>query len=491
MSVARHAKSAVIWSAGLTVFREVVLRLVTVMVFRRLLATTDYGIFSFVNSVVGFLAMFGFTNFVAYTVQVREEKDVHWQEQFTGGAFFQIPLFVIANLVAMALRWFPVCAPIAPYLHILSVLFLLDWPCEFRRKMLERAFNWPRLRGLTAIGMVIGTLLALDLALAGKGAYALLLPVLMFSPPFIYDLFVTARWRPTWAWSWEKYRAAWRFGLVRTTSGIAIRGRQLIESSVVAGVLGLGPLGILGGATGLAQLSCQVFTDQLLSSIYPVLTRVNPDPHNVSRVNALLLRFVAWVVIPVTVLASALAAPLLLFFYGDKWTATIPLLPWALLAAVFVSLNATANQLLLAQERLKQCLAADIILLLGVVLALGLGLPYGLKAYLAALAAVQAAVFGLMLFWLVRTGGLRLTGITLALGPAVLAATAAWAAGGVILHASGFHIQGIFQAAGCAVLFGVGYLAILRGLFAGALGEIMAYVPGRKILGRILLIKEP
>jgi O-antigen/teichoic acid export membrane protein len=490
MSLARHAKSAVLWSAGLTVFREVFLRLGTVLIFRRLLETADYGIFSFVNSLLGFLAMFAFNNFVAYTVQVREEKDVHWQEHFTAGAFFQIPLFFVANLVAFALRWSPKYAAVAPYIHAMSVLFLLDWGCEFRRKMLERSFNWPRLRGLSAFGMFVGFLVSLNLALAGKGAYALLLPVLMFSPPFIYDLFITARWRPTWAWSWVKYRAAWRFGLVRTASGLAIRGRGLVESAAVVAFLGFSQLGILSGAVGLASMSCQLFTEQLLNSIYPVLTRVNPDPQNIARVNGLLLRFIAWVIIPTAVLASMLAGPFLLIFYGSKWTETIPLLPWAMFLGVAAAFNHAATTLLLAQQKLRHCLYADVALLLAVLVAIGVALPLGLTQYLLAAGLCQLLVFALLLFWLVRLGILTGGGFFSAVLPALTGAGLALLACKLVMWQTGRPAVGFWSAAAYGLLFGLVYLAFLRIFVARQLRELMAYVPARKYLNFLLALGE-
>ncbi len=92
----------------------------------------------------------------------------------------------------------------------MSITFLLEWPCELRRKMIEREFDWKRLRLLEAIGLIAGALLALSMAWAGAGTYTLLVPGMLVTLPFIYDLFVIEKWRPTWSWSWDRYRPAWR-----------------------------------------------------------------------------------------------------------------------------------------------------------------------------------------------------------------------------------------------------------------------------------------
>jgi len=490
MSLAKHAKSAVLWNAAFMFFRTAILGLGSFLIFRRLLAPSDYGIFNFVNSVIGFLQMFAFNCFVAYTVQVRDEQDTHFQNHFTAGAFFQIPLFIITNLVAFGLRWFPQYAVITPYLHLVSLLFLLDWGCEFRRKMLERAFNWPRLRALHAIGLLAGFLVQLWLVLAHYGAYALVVPVLVVTLPFIIDLFIISKWRPSWTWSWKDYKPAWRFGWTRVASGLAFRGRQLIESAVVVSLLGLGKLGILGSAVGFGQMLCQNFAEQLMAAIYPVLTRVNPDPHNVSRVNALVLRLIAWVTIPVGWVAALLAGQVLLDIWGSKWSPIAPLLPWAMLAGVAVTLAQTANTLLLSKEKLKHCLVADFLVLAGTVLALIFALPHGLQAYLMTIACVQLVVLVLMLVWLVEGHHLKTGGVFDALLPALLACAIAFGVCQAALKGTGADIKSFWV----AVVYGAGftllYLLVLRLGFTARLRELAVYVPGSKYLNRILRLDQ-
>ena len=490
MSLARHAKSAVLWNASFNLLREVVLRVGSIVIFRRLLDPADYGVFNFINGVLGFIGLFAFNNFVAHTVQVRDEREVHWQLHFTAGGFFQLPLCALTNLVALALRWFPQYAEFAPMLHVMSLTFLFDWPCELRRKMLEREFDWKRLRILHALALVVAFLVQVNLALVGCGAYVLLLPVFVLSLPFIYDLFVRERWRPDWSWSWDKYQPAWRFGWTRVASGLAFGGRKLIEPVVIIAVLGKSQLGIFGGALGLAQVLCQGFAEQLLYAIYGVLTRVNPDSANVTRVNALVLRVVAWVTIPMATISSALAGPLLLTAYGRKWTDTIPLLPWAMVVGAAVALGQTANTLLLAKHKLKHCLAADILLLIGTLLALGLALPGGLKTYLLALALVQGVMFVVMLVWLVQCECLKLSGVNAALLPASVASSVALSAVFALEKYFDMDATRFAPAAICGVVFGVIYLGVLRGLFVAQLHELARYFPGGKIVRRILILGE-
>lgn len=201
------AQAAVIWNTGFNLFRDL-LQFVVMLVLVRLLDASAYGQFSLVTSIVGFISIFSFNNFIAYTLQVQTEEETHYQEHFTAGALLQIGMFLLTNFIALCVRWIPAYSSIAPLLHVMSVTFLFEWPCELRRKMIERTFDWRRLRLVHAIGLSINAVLAIVLGWMGAGVYALLIPGMAVTWPFIYDLFISVHWRPNWSWSWELYKSA-------------------------------------------------------------------------------------------------------------------------------------------------------------------------------------------------------------------------------------------------------------------------------------------
>jgi len=488
-NLGHKARSAVIWNTGFNLFRDL-LQFGTMLVLVRLLEPGAYGQFGLVTSIIGFVSIFSFNNFVAHTLQVRDEADVHYQDHFTAGAVMAGTMFIVTNLVAAALRWFESYAAVAKLVHVMSLTLLLEWPCELRRKMLEREFDWKQLRLLHACGLLVSAALAIGLAVAGCGVYALLIPGMAVTLPFIYDLFVRQHWRPDWTWSWANYRAAWHFGLNRIGSGAAGTGRQLVESGTLVKVLGYAPLGILNRALGLAVMFCIKFASQLMYATYPILTRLNPNPENIARVNGLVLRIVAWVAIPVPAIFSVLAAPVVHSVYGQRWLEVIPLLPWTMLGGVVIALAQTANGLLLAQQEQTRCLVADLIVLAGTVAMLFLVLPRGVKAYLIGLAAVQLAALSLMSVWLCLGKVLKPTGIMHAVVPPLVSAGAAYLLCQRALVALGADVSTFVPAAIYGIGFGLVYLAVLRLLFAQPLREIVHYLPARATIGRLLVLKR-
>jgi O-antigen/teichoic acid export membrane protein len=396
-------------------------------------------------------------------------------------------MFLVTNVTALILRWLPPYAPVAPLLHVLSLTFLLEWPCELRRKMLERAFDWRRLRLIHAVGLILNAALAVALALAGAGVYALVVPGLAVTLPFIFDLFVTERWRPSWEWSWEKYRPAWNFGVTRIGSGLTVYGKQLLEAAALAAALGFSSLGILTRSIGLAQIFCQKFSTQLMYAIYPILTRSTGVAGG--RADVLILQLVAWAVVPVAICFGVVSGPLVQTVYGPKWMPVVPLLPWAMAWGVGASLTHAAYMLLLARQQARRCLSADIGFLVGTGIALAVALPYGTRAYLIASSCVQFAVLALVLHWLSGINVISRQGLFWALVPALAASAIAAGVAFTALALLRRDPDTLRTAAIWSVVFGLFYVIVLRLLFRRALEDLVRYFPARNFIARVLLLR--
>lgn len=465
--IAERARLAVAWTTGFQLFRDAVQFLLTITLVR-LLPAEVYGQFGFLTTLLGFFTLYSFREFLGHTLQVRDGEAVHYQDHFTAGAVLQVCVFVLVNAAAVGCRFLPAYAPISTVLHVMSVLFLLDLPSEFRVKMLERELDWRRLRVLQAVGFVSGGLASIVLALAGAGVFALLLPTLLAPLPFAYDLFVRMGWRPTWAFSWDRFRPAWKFGWARIATVSLLAVATLSETTWMTSVLGFALLGIFGRAVGLAQLLCGRVAGLLALSIYPVLTRLPPGTDSFRRASAMYLRTIGWAVIPLAAVAAMLAGPIVNLIYGRTWVQAIPLVPFAVGAAAIAALVQTGYTLLLASGRQGQCLIADGWRLAGTLLALGLCLSSGARTYLLATCGLHLVSLLLVVVFLWRGGAVTIGAIAHAVvPPAISAALATFAA--TLVPGESLVPK--------AAAFGFVYILALRVLFPAPFAELVGYLP--------------
>lgn len=481
----RRAKSAIAWTTGLQFVRDVI-QFGLMLVLVRLLPAEAYGQFGFLTTLLTFFTWYSFREFLNYTLQVRDGANVHYQDHFTAGAVVQTGLVVVVNVVAVAFRWFPDYAPVAPVLHVMSLLFVIDLPAEFRTRILERELDWRRLRSLQAVGFIAGAILSLGMALAGAGVWALILPTLLVPVPFIYDLFVRERWRPTWAFSWERFQPAWNFGIARLVTLSLMAVATLAENLTLASVLGFAALGIFGRALGLAQLLCGRLSSLLALAIYPVLTRVPRESPEFRRAGALYLRAIAWTVIPGAALASLLADPLVRILYGEAWVSAIPFVPWAMVGAAMAALAHSAYTVLLAAGHQRACVITDGWRMAGILTALVFALPSGPQTYLAALSGVHigALIVTSVLLW--RARAITESALFEALSPALVSSVVAL----VATSGARLAVPMVLPLAAETVLMAVGFAAVyaaaLRLVFPRALAEVVGELPQSARVSRVL-----
>lgn len=468
------------------------LQFVTTSILARLLPQSAYGHMSFIGDLVSFINIFAMTNFVVHSLQLKEHEEVPWQDHFTASVVLNLAMFVVINIIGIVFWWLPGWRELAPFVHVMSATFILGVPKEFRLKMLERSFNWKRLRILHGIGMLASTLLAIIMAWAGCGTYSLLVPGLCTTLPFAYDLWVKAHWRPNWQWSWARYAPTARFAVGRMGSGMAFYGRQMLISMVVGGMLSFDVLGVLNRSLGLAQMFCINIAAQLLSSLYPILARVDGGAGHPARVGSLVVQTIVWMAIPTGVAFVISATPLVMLVYGRKWAAIIPLIPWAMGWGIAFSLYLAVYNLLIARSRQRECFYADMANLVGTAAALYWALPHGLDRYLQAMIGVQVSVFLAVTRWLRQAEGITLAGWLM---PVATGAAAAW------LSALGtMRILQICGQSGTTALvpcilaslgFCIGYVLVLRVCFRNRLHHWLNYVPMQKVARRLLLLPHP
>ena len=486
--LAHKAKLSVLWNTGFNLFRDV-LQFLVMLVLVRLLNPEAYGQFGMANTVVGFISVLAFQNFIAHTIQVRRDEDVHYQDQFTAGAFIQISLFLLTNAVALILKYFENYAAITPLVHLLSLTFILEWPCELRRKMLERDLDWKRLRSLHAFGLLASSVLAIFMGLLGAGVYALVVPGMLVTVPFIYELFVIQGWRPTWQWDKARFKPALCFGLNRLGSGVTAKIRPLLENGLIVQIIGYAGVGLLGRAIGLSTMFCQRLALQLMYALYPVLTKIDPGTDRYQKMSGLILRLVAWTALPVATVFAALAEPVVLTVYGEKWCDVIPLLPWAMFVGVLAAMFHTTYMLLLAHHGQRFCLYVDVLVLFLTIAALYFGLPLGLTFYLQCFVLIQGIAF-ITLFWgLCRARGAQWAELNRAVFPSIIGTVGAYSGCEGIVKI--FHIDiDVFAA---AVMYGfiffIIYSLILRLFFKSSLIALVDYMPGKRLIAYTFFIR--
>ena len=205
------------WSAIVQVL-DVIFSFASMLVLVRIIPPGDYGRVAAVLGVLGFVNLFNANLFYGHALQLPEHDEPDWNLHWKCGCYIQVAQSLFCHALA-GLCWFVRSyRPIAPLLHIAAFGVLLDWPSSFGATMLRRQLDLRRLRIVAGTGMTVRLVTVIVLALAGFGAYAIVIGNnVLVTLPFALDLLLVRGWRPArgwWRWpSWAGYSLQARFGL--------------------------------------------------------------------------------------------------------------------------------------------------------------------------------------------------------------------------------------------------------------------------------------
>lgn len=483
--LASVARGAVLWGGGSNLLHDL-LQFTTMLVLVRLLTPEDYGRAALAQTALILISVVSFKTFAPHSLQLRDPAAIDWQSHFTAATALNLFAFALTLVAAGVLSLTDRYAKAALPLAVLSILFLIEIPATLRHYMVQAAFEWGRFRVLTFIGAFLASILAITIAALGGGVWALIVPALLVGLPAVVDLFLLAKWRPNWSWSWRKYRETTHFGINRMGSAGLIAGRQIVEQMALAGLYDFAVLGVFTRSVGLATMSAGRIGAVVVVSLYPVITRAEPRSDRFRRIAGLVLRGVAWMTIPAAIFLALAAPDMVGLLYGSKWTGVTPLLPVAAAQVALGGLAVTANELLLANDDMRVCLGIDILsAMVGVALVFWL-LPEGPQLYLCGLAVQSVLVLTLTLIALRATGGIHLAALRAAFVPPIAAGLMA---GGTlaVLRSATHSIDVLTVRVGMdALVFAMAFLLVIRLGFAGPLRELLHVAPGGRQLASVM-----
>lgn len=484
-SLGTSARSALLWSGGFTLARDVA-QFATMLLLVRLLTPADYGAAALAQSVYGVAAVISFITFSSHTLQLRDPDQVDWQAHFTAAVVLNAAIAALVLSLAYGLSYTTKFAEVALPLAALAIGYLVDIPSQLRLRMLETNHDWKRSRLLLIAGAFLGLGTGLGVALMGGGLWALIVQPPLLGAPAAVDLFVNGRFKPDWTWSHSRYRPSIRFGLTRIGSGFLVRGRSLAEQGLLAKTFDLSTLGLFSRANGLAALIAGRIGTEATMSLYPVITRAQVGSAQFRRNAGLILRGVCWATAGAAGLVGLVATDMTLLLYGEQWVAVGTLLPFAAISVGLAGASGAANSLILASDEPRVCFLLDLCAAItGVAFALAL-IPYGLQIYFFGLVALGALMLGLSMAVLVRKNAIDLSGVAAAVVPALVAAGAALT---VVFASRRIFGTSDYIAVRLAVdtsLFSLTFLTIFRIAFARQLVELVAVLPGRSRIATLL-----
>jgi polysaccharide transporter, PST family len=386
---ARRATTLSLTASGFDLF----LQFLTLMILARLLTPVDFGVLAMVTPFIWFIMNFGDLGLAGAVLQ---------QTRLTEGqasAVFGINLlagFLFAALFLAAsplLGWFYHDARVVPVAAALSLVFVLSGLTAIQRALLRRALQFGALFRAQVAASTVSSVIAVALALAGAGYWALAARTL--ADPLTYTIVVTlsSGWlpsRPEWD---STTKALIRFGGYNIGYSLLNSIARQGDNILIGWRYGSGELGPYALAYRLFFFPVQQFAWPIGMVMFPVLSRLKDEPERLKKWYTELLRLMTLVTYPPLFSLLLCADDLVYVLVGPQWNETGQILRMIGPVSALQVGYATIDWLMQSQGRFDRAFGWAVISSSTYMISFILGLPWGAFGVAAGLAGANLVLF--------------------------------------------------------------------------------------------------
>ncbi|HET8680102.1 MAG TPA: lipopolysaccharide biosynthesis protein [bacterium] len=328
------AMQGMLWLGGQRVAARALDQLFTIFLVRMLLPR-DYGLIALAWIVVGFLEMFLEASGGSAIIQRRDVDDEYLSTAFWTSLAVGTGLFAISFVSAPLLGGF-LTEPLAgTVLLVLSFRVLVSSTWSTHAALATRRMNYRGLALVDAASVLVGGLTGLGVALAGMGVWSLVAKALAASATGTVGYYLATRWRPSWRFSWAKFKDVWSFSTPLTVSRLFGHLVRNLDNLLIGRFLGSAALGYYALAYTAFRIPLQDVAAPLHQVMLSAFSRVQDDTARLKRGFLVATQHVAIIALPVMVGLALVAPSLVEVVFGAKWLPSAPVIRVLALAGMF------------------------------------------------------------------------------------------------------------------------------------------------------------
>ncbi len=313
----------------------------------------------------------------------RDRSTVFWMTA-TVGFVMTAAGFLLAGPLADFYRQ----PQVKPLFQLLSLVFVVGALGMTQSAVLQRELDFRSLELRIMAGIVAGAAVAVALAAAGFGAWALVANELTICVVSTALMWVMSSWRPRFEFSVSTLRdfGGYSANLVGK-SFLDYLGRNS-DNILVGRFLGSAPLGAYSAAYNIMLLPLQNLVRPIQETLFPALSRMQDEPRQIARIWLRTTRLLAALIAPAMFGLLIVAPDFVPVVLGHRWHSAVPIVQILAGVAVLQSLS-TGLRVLAAVGQARALFRFSVVFNVITLIAFAVGLRWGIVGVAAAYAIVN------------------------------------------------------------------------------------------------------
>ncbi|WP_367210694.1 lipopolysaccharide biosynthesis protein [Sphingobacterium sp. R2] len=376
MELKKQVATGAVW-VFMSQFGVQLVSFVVNLVLARLLMPADFGTIALFNVVINISTVLingGMSSSLVRTQSVdeRDLSTVFWFNMATTAV-----LYLLVFIAAPWIGQFYARPILVPVIRVYSIVLIIDSFVNVQGVLFDKKLDFKTAFKVRLPSVIVGGVVGVGFALAGVGVWSLVFSVLLQNLLCTLQFWFYSDWRPTFTFDREKFNYHFAFGIRLTLSALLNVVFNNVYSIVIGKRFSETVLGYYNRAESLKNLPINNISTALDKVTYPLFAKFSTDDEQLRRAYRRVLKLVIFIIAPTISLMVIAAEPIIRLLLGAKWLPAVPYFQLMALGALFQPIHNYNLNVLQVKGRSDLYLKLEIVKKICIVIAVVVGLQYG------------------------------------------------------------------------------------------------------------------
>jgi O-antigen/teichoic acid export membrane protein len=265
--------------------------------------------------------------------------------------------------------------------RLVALVFLINSFGTIQSTILKKNLNFKRLNLISIIAVAASAIVAITMALNDFGVYSLVGQHISYAIVSNLLYWFLSDWRPSFTFSKKSFRELFGFGYKLLFSSVIDKIFTQIDSLLIGKIFSANTLGFYTRAKTTKDLPINSTTGIVQSILLPIFSKIDND-EDLAAVGLKIYRLFFYIIAPIMVGLIVTAEPLIITLFSDRWLPSAPWMQIICISGVSYPLSIILCQLILTKGKSGAFLKLEIIKKTLVLLAMIIGLQFGINEFL-------------------------------------------------------------------------------------------------------------
>ena len=208
---------------------------------------------------------------------------------------------------------------LVPVTRIVAISLPLNSLAVVQRAILTVNIDFKTQAKASFAGAIATGAVGLSMAYTGWGVWAIVWSQVAGTFINVLLLWVFARWRPSWEYSWASFKEMFNFGSKLLASGLISTFYNNVYLIVIGKIFKASDLGLYTRAKQFRDFGASNITGILQRVTYPILCTIQEDDNRLREIYRRILKMSAYIIFPLMTGMAGVAKPMIVSFLTEKW----------------------------------------------------------------------------------------------------------------------------------------------------------------------------